>query len=200
MTASEMRTWFDILADATGNPWFSDAEKDLFLEDIVWDYVNLFLGDRDTPPQMEKNIGATEAIRPLIETIAVTTASDGILTDALMNTQSSIGDVITPIAIRLATTNVPVHFVRQNDIGAFEDNTYQKGTSLSPNYTYDNGGYQLYPKETYTALDVAILTKPVAIDDLSEHVHFQQVARAMSKAGLVTESQGLLMMKETTNG
>ena len=200
MTAQEMYDYFDQISDVTGNPWFDDSEKDRFLEDIIWDYLNVFLGDRDSPPQMEKNKGATEVIRPLIETVAVTTGSDGILTDALINTQSSIGDIITPLAIRLVTTGVPVKFVRQNDIGAFEDNTYLKGISTIPNYTYDNGGYQLYPKEVYTDLEVICLTKPQAITDLADHIHYQQVARAMAKTGMVVESQALSMMKETTNG
>ena len=54
MIAAEMRTWFDVLQEKTGSPWFSDAEKDLFLTDVIYEYINDFIGDGDTPPTLGK--------------------------------------------------------------------------------------------------------------------------------------------------
>jgi hypothetical protein len=194
MIAAEMRTFFDLLQDVSGNPWFSDAEKDLLLEDVIWDYINDFLGDVNTPPSLEQNKSATAAISTLINpTTAVNVPSTGILTDTLINAALSVGDIIIPVAIEL-TNGEPVHFVRHNDIGKFEDNTYKAGISLEPNYTIYNASYQFYPKEAYTGVIVTALTKPTATTDLPEHKHWQQVAKAMAKTGYVTESQALVMM------
>ena len=203
MTTQEMRDWFDILQDQYNTPDFTDSEKDEFLTDAQWDFINEYIGDHKNAPQLEKNKSAVAAISTLIETVQITTLSDGRATHTLLNLETNGGDVIMPLAITPAGGK-PAHFMSHNDIGMAEDNTYKAGTSLKPNYTLEHGSTsrlaQLYPAEVYTALSVVVLTEPENIDELPVHVHRKQVAKAMTKTGLVTGDQALTMMEQVTNG
>ena len=194
MNATEMRAWFDILQDKTGSPWFSDAKKDEFLYSVIYDYINEFIGDNDTPPSLEKSKGAAQAISTLVKrSTPISIPSTGILTDTLINAQLSLRTAITPLAFELATGE-PAHFVRQNDIAKFEGNTYKAGASLSPNYTIYDSAYQFYPKEAYTGVIATVVVDPTAITDLPTYKHYEHVAKAMAKTGFDTESEALIMM------
>jgi hypothetical protein len=194
MNATEMRSYFDILQDKTNSPWFSDAEKDEFLYDVIYGYINDFIGDGDTPPSLEKNKGALQAISTLIKrSTGIAIPSTGILTDTLINAQIGSDTNIHAIAFEL-TTGEPVHFVRHNDAAVFEQNTYKAGTSTSPNYTIYDSSYQFYPKEAYTDVIATVIVEPTAITDLPVYKHREQVAKAMAKTGFVTESEALIMM------
>ena len=199
MIATEMREWFDILQDKYNTPYFTDDEKDEFLTDAQWDFINEYIGDNENPPQLGKNKSALAAIATLVETVAITTAIDGKATNTLINAQLSIGDIILPLALTPATGEA-AHFLNHNDIAKAEINTYKAGTATAPNYTLENGLAQLYPAQVYTALEVTALTEPAAITDLPLHIHRKQVAKAMTKTGLVTESEALTMMERVTNG
>jgi len=201
MTADEMRGWFGVLQTGYVEDYFTDAEIDEFLFDAIWDYINEFIGDGDTPPTLERNRGATNAIGTLIETsTAVNIPSTGLLTDVLINAAVSSTSIIQPISIALATGE-PVHFVRHNDVAVFEQNTYKKGSSLVPNYTIVSSGndvgqnsYQFYPKEAYTGILVTAIVQPDAITDLPVYKHHEQVAKAMTKAGFTLSSKPMIAL------
>ena len=297
MDATAMRGYFDILQDKTGSPWFSSDEKDEFLYSVIYDYINDFIGDGDTPPTLEKNKGATQAISTLIKSVSITTDGSGVLTNAAVNTATG-GTAITPlkisretlatgtvtlsgvagtvtgilvnsvqimsgtetfattltalatdiadnitafssspnytatssgavITIRAATGSgttpntfvvsstgaggistvdvdmsggsstapAPAKFVRHNDIDKFQDNTYKAGTDAAPLYTIAENGWQIYADTVATvAFSVVALIAPTAITDLPDYKHYEQVAKAMAKTGLVTEDQALTLM------
>lgn len=196
MIAADMRTYFDQLQDKIGSPWFTDDEKDDFLYSVIYDYINEFIGDGDTPPSLEKNKGAVEAISTLIKrSSAITIPSTGILTNTLIDAQLSGRTTIHPIMFELATGQ-PAHFVRHNDAATFEQNTYKAGASLTPNYTIYDSSYQFYPKESYTGVIATVIVEPTAITDLPTYKHYEQVAKAMAATGYVTEDQALIMMGE----
>jgi hypothetical protein len=199
MIATEMREWFDVLQDKYNTPYFTDNEKDEFLTDAQWDFINEYIGDNENAPQLGKNKSAVAAISTLITTVPITTAADGQATDTLINTALSTKEIILPLALKPATGEA-AHFLNHNDIGKAEANTFKAGIATAPNYTIENGLAQLYPKMVYTALEVTALTKPLTITDLPEHIHRKQVAKAMTKTGLVTEDEALTMMERVTNG
>ena len=199
MIATEMREWFDILQDKYNTPYFTDDEKDEFLTDAQYDFINEYIGDYENPSKLGQNKSALANISTLIETVPITTASDGKATDTLINAALSLGDIILPLALKPATGEA-AHFLNHNDIGKAEANTYKVGIATAPNYTLENGLAQLYPAQVYTALEVTALTNPVLITDLPVHIHRKQVAKAMTKTGLVTESEALTMMERVTNG
>lgn len=200
MLITEMRTWFDILQDKTGDPYFTDDEKDEFLEDAQWDIINEIIGDYQNSPIIGANKTIAATLAPLVDTVSITTAADGKATHALINAQSTLADnPILILAINPASGG-PANFNNYNDIFKAEENTYKQGTSTNPNYTLELNYAQLYPAEAYTGLKITSLHAPALINDLPVNLHRKQVAKAMTKTGLVTEDQALTLMEQTTNG
>lgn len=304
MSIAEMRTWFDILQDKANDPYFTDAEKDEFLEDAQWDIINEIIGDYQSPTQLERSKTVETTLSTLVKSISITTDGSGLLTTAAVDaavggtaiyplkisretlatgsvtlsgtsgsitgitvnsvqimsgteawvtslavTATNIADNITAFAsspnytatasgavitIRAATGSgttpngfvvtttesggdivavdinmaggsstapAPAKFVRHNDIDKFQENTYKAGVDSAPLYTISNVGWQTYASTVANvAFSIIVLVAPTAVTDLPVRLHRKQVAKAMTKTGLVTEAQALTLMEQTTNG
>jgi hypothetical protein len=91
MTQATMRDWFDILQDKNNAPYFTNPEKDEFIMDANWDYVNEYIGDYESPSALGRDRSAVNALRTLISTVSITTADnpdplEGVITETLINT------------------------------------------------------------------------------------------------------------------
>jgi len=192
MIASEMREYFDILQDKTGSPWFTDAEKDEFLYSVIYGYINEFIGDGDTPPTLEKNKGATAAISTLLEkSTEITVPSTGRLTNTLINAEIT-GDAIMVVSMK-NDSDLPIRFVRHNDLDTFRQNTYKAPSATQIYYSIIADGYQLTPESAHL-VRATVLVEPAAITSLPIYKHYEQVAKAMAKTGFVTEAEALVIM------
>lgn len=187
-----MRSYFDLLQDKSNSPWFDDDEKDEFLMDVIYDYINEYIGDGNTPSTLESNKGSADAISTLIETASVTSTSAGLLD----TTQLAAGFTGTPFhPLQISLNSVPAKFVRFNDLWKFQNNTYKEASDSQPLYTIDNSGWKVYAGNVNAkAFSVTAIVHPTAITDLPVHKHYEQVARAMAKTGLVTSDEALAMI------
>jgi hypothetical protein len=107
MTQATMRDWFDILQDKNNAPYFTNPEKDEFIMDANWDYINEYIGDYENPSALGQDRSAVNALRTLIFTITLTTPSTGLITEAAINAQLiikydwtaatnyALGDIVT---------------------------------------------------------------------------------------------------------
>ena len=77
MTATEMRTFFDLLQDKSGSPWFNDSEKDLFLLDVQLDMIG------EEIKRLEEDKNSTERIKTLIKSDTQSTDANGVLLDSV---------------------------------------------------------------------------------------------------------------------
>jgi len=206
MTAIQMRDWFDILQDKYNTPYFTDAEKDEFINDAQWDYINEYLGDRETAPALGVNKTAVAAMATLIGTVDVAAGLTGLVPIATINTaidtlfSSSNNAMIIPLAVQPSATGKPATWHNHNDIHKLEGNLYKAGTTAYPNYTIDHLGVTLYPREVYANVFITVLKEPITIDEMPASVHHKLIAKAMTKTGLVTENQAITLMEQTTNG
>lgn len=187
MSISEMRGFFDILQDKYNTPYFTDDEKDEFLEDSMWNIINLAV------TTLEEDNSSIERVRTLITPATASTDSNGLL--SLASSTS-----VALLTLSLASTGVPLHRLKHSTLAKAEDNTYKKGTTAYPNFTAVVGGYQTYPTLATTSLTYIYLKVPTAIDDLPVAIHRKQVAGALTKTGFVTDSQALTMIDGVTNG
>jgi len=192
MTASAMRAAFDVLQDVTGSPWFDSDEKDQFLYDSMWDIIN------DELKVLENDKSSLERIRTLIKADTQSTNGSAILLNSVFDGSAATElDPVLVLSMHLAS-GIPLKFVRQADIGMFEDNTYKAATATYPSYTMISTGYQVYPSSlTTTALDIVYVMQPETVNALPVKTHYEQVAKAMAKTGYTTESQALIMMGES---
>jgi hypothetical protein len=198
MTVDEMRDWFDILQDKNNAPYFTDPEKDEFIMDANWDYINEYIGDYENPSVMGRDKAAVNALRTLIMDVTETPTA-GLIAEADLNGTLS-ETVVVPLAI-VPPDSKAAKFLNHSDIHKAENNIYKKGQEFQPNYTIASEGYQLYPTDVlYTDTVITVLVEPTTIDALPASIHHKIIAKAMTKTGLVTENQAITMMEQPTNG
>jgi hypothetical protein len=198
MTEAEMRDWFDILQDKNNAPYFTNPEKDEFIMDANWDYINEYIGDYENPSVMGRDKAAVNALRTLIMDTTALTPIAGLITELAVNNDLS-ETIIIPLAI-VVTGAKAAKFLNHSDIHKAENNIYKKGQALQPNYTIASEGYQMYPVSIVADTVVTALVEPTTIDALPASIHHKIIAKAMTKTGLVTENQAITMMEQPTNG
>jgi len=186
MNAAAMRTWFDTLQDKTNEPWFSDAEKDEFLEDAMWDIIN------DTVSKAKQDVRVLSRISTLVTQLTQSTTSAGLF--ALAGS-----DNVDILSLRLASDDKQLHFYSQDKIMRIESNSYKKGTASNPNFSPVAGGYQTYPVLNVVSLKAVYIKVPSTAQDLPDSMHRRQVALAMVKTGLVTEAEATSMIGATSS-
>jgi hypothetical protein len=155
MTIAEMHGWFDILQDKYNAPYFTDTEKDefinraqtTFVNDVIYTQLYPTLQQGERGPQVlsaiESTLSGSEILKPLIlEDLAVATTSPwDIITNATINTAvaaaANAGDEFMHIiALETAgsvfTADRIVRFVRHNDYLRFKHNIFKAPSDTNP--------------------------------------------------------------------
>jgi hypothetical protein len=210
-----MHDYFDLIQDKANEPYFLASEKDDFINRAQEKFVNNIvfrdiLGKADVPKGTqaiygnENDLMSNEILKTLI------TVDKGVDTDAGGSKleYTSIGSKLMHIlGIRTSGSNSgditkgkTLRFIRHNDQGRFEENTFKKGTTSKPYYKIGDDGVYLYPiTGTVENLLITFLNKPtdVALNgsacELPDYTHEKVLKIALSEAGIPTESQMLVM-------
>lgn len=209
MTTVEMMTWFDILQDKYGSPYFTDSEKLLFLNRAQWEYVNA------TIPSNEGGIVDVEVTENILKNVStllfeltpLTQNSSGIITNANINsTLQTVSSDISAEFVKIMRIKVvkngrtyPAKFARHNDIDAFHNNYFKKPTYNTPKYTLQNGGFQFNPTDTVASIYFTVLKRPkdmtlVVNSELPQITHNEIVALGLQFAGVASRDEILQQM------
>lgn len=158
MTTAEAITYFDILLDKYGSPYFTDAEKLNFLNHAQFEYLNrLFPDSQGGVVNFEFDSNVTTNIRPLIFTITTTMNGSGLVTDGALNTalQTETSDVsatyfrIGAASFTKSGVTYPIKYVKQNNLYAFTRNFFKKPTSPDRmRFTFTGKGLEFFPTDT----------------------------------------------------
>lgn len=211
MTLAEMITWFDILQDKFGSPYFTDSEKVLFLNRAQWEYVNTTIPSNEgglVNIEVDENI--LKNVAPLIyELPAQNMGTNGLVTNTNINTalQTASGDgtaeFIKLMRIKAVKNGsiYPVKFARHNDIDAFYTNAFKKPSYSNPRYTLQNNGFQFYPIDTLVSLYFTLLKSPKDMSqvgpvncELPKITHNEIVAIGLEFAGVAGRDEILQQM------
>lgn len=215
MTVQEMHDYFDFIQDQKNEPYFLDEEKDLainraqerFVNDIIFRDI---LGRGQTPKGVqalygiEDRLQSDEIIRSLI-TPNKAVNSDILGTKILYSSIDSKFMHILSIKASSSNTgnitqNKRIKFIRHNDEGAFEDNTFKKGSYSKPYYKIGSDGLYLYPTTGVTENTIiSYIFKPTDVElgvtecQLPAYTHEKLVSLALVLAGIATEDEVLIM-------
>lgn len=207
MTVVELHQYFDLLTDKIGSAYFTDVEKDAFLNQASVEFV------KKTLPSSEGGVINLEFdqivysnIYTLVyETLGLTPSSQGKITrsqvQAALNVQTSSTEpfiYVMNVSWTKSGTTHPVMYVRQNEWYASEQNTFKKGKSNRPNYKQDAIGFVFSPIDVTSSIKFTLLKMPRPIDlsggitsDLPDSTHKSIVEMAVELASVGLRDQEL---------
>ena len=208
MTIAQMATYFDILQDKYGSPYFINSEKSLLLNRAQILFVKELLpNDPDQLINLEATQNTIMEITPLIVPLTVLgIPSNGIITYTAIQTALS---VLVPGSTYWRTIQfgysidggisfVPVKYVRHNDWYAFAANYFKNPTDANPKVVESYNGFQIAPINVNAGLYATVLKYPIVVDidgaissDLPDFTHDKIVAIALELAGIGTRDQML---------
>lgn len=214
MNVIEMHQWFDLIQDKVDSVYYTEAEKDQFINRSIQlfinDVIHKFTESREGPlvisSNLEESLNASEVLRPLmLIDLPVTADVDGIITvpviDTAIETRSGETETFLHILSVADDQGKPVSYVRENDFYKFEQNEFKKATTEYKQYRIGSEGIYTYPAaaDAYT-VSVIKAPKPVNYDslestDLPETVHDYILAKALELAGLASKDEALVQMK-----
>lgn len=209
MTTQEMHDWFDLMADKYDSPYFTDDEKDIFINRAHIDYVNEMAFGRDMNGAGAVVQSAAEMaqdwehiLHPLIKKESLASNSGGVITIADLET--AIGGSLIKILSINDSASLPVAFTRSNDKYRFEQNYFKKTSATNKRFTILDSFIHIIPAEVHT-YSIAALKQPAEIElgvtesELPAFTHNKIVAKALAYAGLGTENQALTQLTQMTN-
>jgi hypothetical protein len=215
MTIANMHTWFDILQDQYDTPYFTDDERDSFINDAALSYVLEFTTDSKLEgKELEDSIYSNASLAHIIQTVPVTAVASQ-LTYALIEAQLTT-KMIVPLRIIPAagTSTRPLKYTRFQDLdeelsNPLADHNETSATNNSGMYTVAAEGISLWPAADYATEAVTLTALRIPAEtalggpelvDMPDFTHRKIVAKALVKTGLVTDSQATALMDGVTAG
>jgi hypothetical protein len=151
MTTVAAISEFDLLLDKAGSPYFTDAEKLVFLNKAQLEVLNRMVPDSvGGVVNFEFDENTQANVAPLIYKVTVTPSS-GIVNKSTLNTtlqtaSSDGGSTVFRVgAVNIVSNGKSVKFTRHNNINAFIDNIYKAPTLDEPRYTVTATNYTILP-------------------------------------------------------
>jgi len=217
MDAATMGLWFDLLQDKYGSPYFTDAEKSIFLQRAQIEFVDeLFRGDNETNgPNIELSQDTISKIAPLIYELPYKNMSSvGVITKATLGTEldtQASGSVLTAsnilwrplsIGLELGSVKTKVTYLRHNDRWEFEKNYFKRPTLKAPKVRETALSYIFAPVNTTAKIHFTVLKYPEPVNipattvnsDLPDHTHNRIVAIALEFAGIGSRDNNLVQL------
>ena len=210
MTIIEMHTFFDLICDKYASPYFSVAEKDIFInkaissfiEDVWFNYKKVQTNENNPPYGGESTIYTLEAIQPLITndaTVVLDANSVAAKPAALSHLLNiALGSEVNNCGEPIDDVTHYCRFVRHNDVYKHIDNSFKKPTVKYPRYTVIDTGYKVYPLSPGNSVTMSYIKKhtPVVFNtptncQLPGFTHGKIMMLALSLAGLAVREQSL---------
>ena len=199
MTIQEMHDWFDLVMDKVGEPYFTDDEKDLFLNEAQINFVRQFFDIVFDKYNAERSNYDAEMLAPLIFPVFVQTTTTGQLLfsdlDAAVDTSWMyiLNVARKPVDKTCSTSSLdylPSRNVRHNDFFKHQQNAFKKEDEEYPMHRYFNTYLQINP-ENQANMQVTLLKYPTEVDlgtnvssELPEKAHNEIVFLALKFAGI----------------
>lgn len=222
MTIQEMHELFDIVQDKYNEKYFTDAEKDVFLNRAHMMAVNeiifgeYYVNGINVTSGLEFSETQSGLLRPIIVSEEIiTTNAESILTissinqsiDSKYNDDSELMHLLDITAATGNTAITPetnIGYVRYNDYQSNKSNTFKKATATNPKFLLSSDGYVIKPSAPSQPFYVSCIKSPREVDlggsvssELPVQLHDKIVAIALELAGITTESQALVAMNRS---
>lgn len=217
MNIQDALAYFDLLTDKSGSPYFTEAEKSVFLDDAQNQYFESFFFPDSVA---ETNKRPVEKLSRLTAPLKALTITNDVIDADQIDTSISTyygGDInnINYKVLNLFVDGKECRFIRYNDLPRFERNVFKRPTEERPYYNFissidlDENRAQnitVYPKETFTTADVTVVTSPrkmewfllnptVELDFDNESV-YKIIAMAVSLSGVSTYDKAMVELNQ----
>jgi hypothetical protein len=209
MTAAQMLAYFDQVQDKNSEPYFTSAEKYLWLNAAQADLFEELVGGGDVakPVMAQLDERAGRLLEPFIYTATAVADASGIITYAALKTDiGSTENVVTILDVHQidSSDKWAAQYRKPQEFRRSENNSFLAGTAAndSSNYTYSNTGILVSP--SVVTWDVVCVKYPADISasqdcEFPEDSHYKVVAKALEKAGIATEAEGYSMINQVTS-
>jgi len=210
MLIADWITYFDVLQDRFGSPYFTDSEKMSLFNRAIVDFVNShFPTGKKYVEDVEQNQRVVEDLNPLIFRVpAVRMDSAGIITanQVLLSLQALVptAQVMRLLNVGWEQSNsytVPVKFTRHNDWYQFKMNFFKDPKrGGGPRFYLSGLNYYLEPVNISTNIRFTVLKYPVVVNstgvecDLPDFTHNELIARALELAGISSRDESLTQL------
>jgi hypothetical protein len=215
MNVVEMHQWFDLIQDKVDSVYYTENEKDqflnrsiqIFINDIIHKFNEDQLGQLVISSSLEQSLNVSEVLRPLmLLDLPVVTDVNGILTDAVINQaiEDESGEEETYAHILSITNDLgkPVIFMTENDNSKFQENDFKEATVDYPYYRIGSRGVYISPVSEADTYAISVIKAPKQVNydtlsstDLPETTHDYITAKALELAGLASKDEALLHMR-----
>lgn len=219
MTIQQMHDFFDLISDKYASPYFSDDEKDVFINKAISSFIEdtwqniKKKRDKETDPPYggEDSIYTIESIAPLIIQDYIV-----VLNGSSVAVRPNDFSHLLNIALvgELDECNNPVgdtynycRFVRHNDFYKHLENTFKKPSNKYPIYTINELGFKVLPlspshgvKMTYIREFTKVSLSGNIDCELPEFTHGKILMLALSLAGLSVREQSLMNGSDMKRG
>lgn len=211
MILTTWRTYFDILQDKYGSPYFTDTEKELLFQRAIMDFVDShFSPSKKGTITVEANQRIMENLSTIVFRLpAIKMDSAGLITVAQLNT--ALGTIVTGgSAMRTlglgweqsAGYTVPIKLTRHNDWYEFKQNYFKDAKRGSaPRYYMSGSNFYVEPINTAVNIRVTIVKYPATVAfagpvecDLPDFTHNSIIASALEMAGVSSRDEALTQL------
>ena len=221
MNVVEMHQWFDLIQDKVDSVYYTETEKDqfinrsiqLFINDIIHKFTDTREGPLVISSNLEESLNASEVLRPLmLLDLPVSTDEDGVITEEEIDSaiETATGETETFLHI-LSVSDGTKHiaYVRENDFYKFNQNEFKKATEAYKQYRVGELGVYVHPLVDDNGQDlnpagyfISVIKAPKQVNyetldstDLPETTHDYILAKALELAGLASQDEALLQMR-----
>lgn len=212
MTIAQWATYFDIIQDKYGSPYFTDAEKSLLFNRATVQYVQQFFDVRQPAElNIEFDRDSIASLSTLIyELPSITMSSTGIITKAQIQTALTgvLGGALLwreiEIKATLGTSVNPVNYTRHNDWAQFLNNAFKTPTNDNPKCYETALDFRFLPVNQTTQIVFTVVKYPITVDitgavssDMPDYTHDKILAIALELAGIASRDEALIALKGT---
>ena len=159
MNVVEMHQWFDQIQDKVDSIYYTEPEKDLFInrsiQTFIDNIVNNYIADRRTgefiiSSTLEESLNVSEVLKPLtLLRLSVASNSSGIITDTAIDdailAETDEDATFLHILSLTDADGAPVSYVRENDFAVFQRNDFKEATLEYAQYSIGYGGLFITP-------------------------------------------------------
>jgi hypothetical protein len=193
MTSTQMHSYFDLLVDKQGAPYFSEDNKDLFINMAQIEYIKQLLPSNEGGVvNVEFNHVVTSNIVTLLYEVGTTSMSaQGEVTktaiQALLDTASSSTEPFM-FVFNVSSDGKPVKYTKHNDWFEFADDTFKAGSAEEPRFKELATKFVFSPINASSLLKFTVLKQPkdialgVTDSEYPPHTHKNIVELAVDLA------------------
>jgi len=204
MTITEFHTYFDILCDKYGNPYFTTAEKDLLFNRATLIVLEEIINSGLQTQQLE------EVLYPLILRGYSTMNASGVIPFSTIEAQLTAAYGQNVVIYRILSvsqanslgTIIPVRYRSYNKLNY--SNTFKTPSATVPVFSYiGSSNLQFLPVNQALTNYITIIKKPLTVStggpvnsDMPEALHNAIVHKAVDLAGIGSRDQELVNLNQ----